>query len=252
MEFGINLYTVRTKIKTPEDFLATAVKLKDMGYSFLQFSGGVYNPEVIKSVSDKTNMPIVLTHVPMQRILNDTDALMKEHESFGCRNIGLGAMPGESVSDDERVVKDIAELNTVAKHMADNGFKFFYHHHHMEMRKMPNGQTVLEYMIENAPYINFTVDTFWLQYGGVSVLEYVNKLKGRIECAHLKDYKVMQNDFSCKIAAVGEGNINFADVVPALCNAGAEYLLVEQDNACEFDNMWEQVNSSITYLKNNF
>ena len=252
MEFGINLYSVRTKIQTPEDFLDTAIRLKNMGYSFFQFSGGVYDPEVIKSVSQKTSMPIVLTHVPMQRILNDTDALMKEHESFGCRNIGLGAMPWESVADDERVVKDIAALNKAGEYMSERGFNFFYHHHHIELRKLPGGETVLEYMIKNAPAVNFTVDTYWLQYGGVSVLEYTDKLKGRIECAHLKDYKVEPKDFSCRIAAVGDGNINFGDVVPALCRAGAKYLLVEQDNACDFEDTWGQVESSINYLKNNF
>ena len=87
----------------------------------------------------------------------------------------------------------------------------------------------------------------------MSVLEYINKLRGRIECAHLKDYKVSDDgNFKCGISAVGEGNINFGDVIPALCASGAKYLLVEQDNACDFEDIWAQVNSSITYLKNNF
>ncbi len=250
MELGINLFTIRTEIKTPEDFLASAYKLRDMGYSFMQFSGGPYDHEVIKSVSEETAMPIVLTHVPMDRILNDTDALMKEHEYFNCYNIGLGAMPGDVVQDDDLLVKKVTELNEAGKRMKENGFKFFYHHHGMELRKLECGITVMDYMIENAPNINFTVDTYWLQIGGVSVLEYIKKLNGRIECAHLKDYKMCYRpDFHQEISAVGDGNINFKDVVPAIINSGAKYLLVEQDNAPDFDDIWGEVKKSIDYLK---
>lgn len=251
MDFGLNLYSLRSLIKTSDGFLDTATKLKDMGYSFLQFSGGVYDADVIKSVSEKTAMPIVLTHVPMTRILNETDVLMKEHESFGCHNIGLGAMPRETLNTDEAVARDVEALNKAGEHMAKNGFKFFYHHHQIEFKKMSDGTTIMDYIIKNAPFINFTVDTYWLQYGGVSILEYINKLNGRIECAHLKDYKI-NADFSPKIAPVSEGNINFADVIPALLKVGAKYLLVEQDNAVEAENPLDQVEISIKYLKNNF
>ena len=37
--YGINLYSLRNSIKTEPEFIETAIKLRDMGYSFLQFSG---------------------------------------------------------------------------------------------------------------------------------------------------------------------------------------------------------------------
>jgi hypothetical protein len=125
MEAGINLYTLRNSIATESDFLATAHKLRDMGYSYLQFSGGTYDPDVIARVSKESGLPFVLTHIPIERIIGDTDALMEEHARFGCKNIGLGAMSGKIIADEDAYKAKIEELDTAGEKMEKNGFKFF-------------------------------------------------------------------------------------------------------------------------------
>ena len=39
MKFGLNLYSIRNLVGTPEGFRETAHKLKEMGYDTLQISG---------------------------------------------------------------------------------------------------------------------------------------------------------------------------------------------------------------------
>lgn len=252
MKAGLNLYSIRNLIKTEEDFSATAKKLKEMGYDYIQYSGGPYDPEVIKRVSEESGLPVVLTHVPMDRIINDTDKLMEEHAYFGCYNIGLGAMPKEVILDEQLCKETIAKLNDAGKRMQEKGFKFFYHNHHIEFYKH-NGQTVFDYMIENAPYINFTADTYWLQYGGVDVLDYLEKLKGRIECVHLKDYTIVADNewFKPQFTSVGDGTINYKKIVPHLVEWGVKYFLVEQDNAATLPDTLAPIERSIKYIKNN-
>ena len=97
--YGINLYSLRNSIKTEPELLETAIKLREMGYSFLQFSGTAFDADMIKRVSDESGLPFVLTHVPMDRIIGDTEALMEEHARFGCKNIGLGAMGSKIIMD---------------------------------------------------------------------------------------------------------------------------------------------------------
>ena len=145
MKVGLNLYSIRNLIATEEDFLATAHKLREMGYDYLQYSGGEYDPARIARVSKEAGLPVYLTHVPMDRILNDTDALMAEHESFGCRNIGLGAMPHDILLDDEKFKQTVAALDAVAVKMEQRGFRFFYHHHQFEFMKR-NGETLFDYI----------------------------------------------------------------------------------------------------------
>ena len=71
MEAGINLYSLRKQISTEADFLATANRLREMGYSYIQFSGGPYDADMIARVSKESGLPVVLTHVPMDRILGE-------------------------------------------------------------------------------------------------------------------------------------------------------------------------------------
>lgn len=253
---GLNLFSIRNLIETEEDFLATAHKLREMGYDYMQFSGAEYDPARIKRVSEASGLPVYLTHVPMDRILNDTDALMAEHESFGCHNIGLGAMPRDVLLDEEKFKETVAKLDAVAVKMAQNGFAFFYHHHQFEFMKR-NGETLFDYMLKNAPHINFTVDTYWLQYAGVDILATLDKLKGRIGCTHLKDYAIEyvekddKKEFKPVFAPVGNGNIDFAPVVKKMHDCGAKYFFVEQDNASKLPDTLGEVEQSVRYIKNN-
>lgn len=255
MEAGLNLFSLRQAIKSEEDFLATALRLREMGYTYLQFSGAPFNADMIARVSKESGLPIVLTHVPMDRIIGDTEALMEEHSRFGCKNIGLGMMPIETIIDEAACKAKIEELEAAGEKMAKNGFKFFYHHHQFEFVKY-GGETVFDYMLRTTKYINFTADTYWLQYGGVDVEKFLEKLSGRIECVHLKDYmmnttKKDDGKYEMKpiFAPVGDGTLDFKAAVAAAKKSGAEYFLVEQDNAPELDDPFGLVERSIKYIK---
>lgn len=254
MQAGLNLYSIRNYLDTEERFLEAAMALKEMGYSYMQYSGGAFDADRIARVSARSGLPVILTHVPMDRIINDLQALMEEHEKFGCKNIGLGAMPPDAIADEVKCKSMIEQLNRAGETMQQNGFSFFYHHHHFEFFKHGE-QTVFDYIIENAPHINFTLDTYWLQYGGVDIGNTIDRLKGRICCVHLKDYMITNapdkpGAFTPVFAPVGDGNIDFASLIPRMQAAGAQYFLVEQDNAATLPNTMEQVERSIRYIKN--
>lgn len=256
MTFGLNLYSIRNLIKTEEAFNKTAEKLKEMGYQSIQYSGGPYDAEMIRRVSTRHGLPVVLTHVPIERILRDTDTLMAEHESFGCHNIGLGMMPKTSLADKKQFVKTVADLERVGEYMESRGFRFFYHHHHVEFSKF-NNQTLFDYMVENAPHIHFTADTYWLQYGGVDICDTIDRLAGRVECLHLKDYRIIPNPekegaYLPIISSVGDGNIDFQKVIAHAKAAGTRHFLVEQDNAADASDPAAEVERSIRYLTRHF
>jgi sugar phosphate isomerase/epimerase len=251
-EIGLNLYSLRNCIATEEDFLSTAIRLREMGYTFLQYSGAAFDADRITRVSKESGMPVVLTHVPADRIINETEQLMEEHAKFGCKNIGLGALGMKIIGDRDLCFSKLESLERAAEKMEKNGFSFFYHNHHHEFFKY-NGETIFDYMIKNAPHINFTFDTYWAQYGGVSVIEFIEKLKGRIACVHLKDYKIaLKEKLVPDFAPVGDGNINFKAIIPKMLEAGAEYFIVEQDNAADAEDPFGEAKRSIDYLKKEF
>ena len=261
MKAGINLYSIRNLIKTEEDFLDTALKLKEMGYISMQYSGAEFVPDRLKRVSEATGLPIVLTHMPADRILNDTDKLMEEHAVFGCKNIGLSATPLKNMVTEENIIDEklcktkLEELNKAGEYMKKNGYSFFLHNHHYEFIRMSSGERIFDHIVENCPNINFTLDTYWLQHAGVDVLATIEKLKGRIGCVHLKDYKVIaapkQDRFDACPAfeCVGYGNMDFKTIVPKMKEAGAEHFLVEHDTASSTPDPLYTMEKSIRYIQ---
>ena len=261
MKAGINLYSIRNLIKTEEDFLDTALKLKEMGYISMQYSGAEFVPDRLKRVSEASGLPIVLTHMPADRIVNDADKLMEEHAVFGCKNIGLGSIPIVAMVTEENIVDEklcktkLEELNKAGEYLAKNGYNFFLHNHHYEFMRMSNGERIFDYIVENAPHINFTLDTYWLQHAGVDVLATIEKLKGRIGCVHLKDYKVIVDtrldyfDACTAYESVGYGNMDFKTIVPKMQEAGTEHFLVEHDNAATMPDPMGIMEKSIRYIQ---
>ncbi len=252
MKVGLNLYSVRNLISNEKDFLDTSLKLKEYGYSYIQYSGGPYDPKVIKRVSEESGLPVYLTHVSLDRILHDTDKLMEEHASFGCYNIGNGYLPIDKLINEENGLENIVkELSVASEKMKKNGFKLFHHNHQCEFIKF-KGKTILEYMCENAPDLNYTFDTYWAQYGGVELSPFIKKLKGKIDCVHLKDYVLSLGDnglYAPKFAPIGDGTIDFKNLVKVMKEADVKYFFVEQDNAAELPDTLSYVKKSIDYIK---
>lgn len=255
MKYGLNLFSIRNCIQTADRFMDTAHALRSMGYDYMQFSGAPYDHEVIARVSRESGLPVVLTHVPYSRIVGDTDRLMAEHEHFGCRNIGLGAMTSEALRDPSVFDAQVAELDRAGKYMAERGFTLFYHHHHFEFARYRK-TTYFAYLLEHAPHIHFTLDTYWLQYGGADVCDTITRLAGRAECLHLKDYKIVgeAGDFGSYhplITSVGDGNLDFDRILDVARRSGTQYFLVEQDNAADAPDPLAEAAKSIAFLKDN-
>ena len=80
--------------------------------------------------------------------------------------------------------------------------------------------------------MGFTLDTFWLQAAGCDVIDWLDRLKDRIPCVHLKDMTVSNRER--RMAPVGEGNMNFKGIMKKLDEIGTtKYALVEQDTCYE-------------------
>ena len=250
MKVGLNLYSLRDLVQTQKGFAEVLQKVEQMGYSYIQLSGVPLSPQVIAQESNKAGLPVYLTHQPFDELVNNTQKVMDDHAVFGCKYIGLGWLSPEVLSDKVKLTEATEKLERVGKIMKDNGFTFFLHHHHNEFYK--NGeQTALDFIIENAPSVHFIVDTYWVQYGGEDPVKFFNRVNGRCECVHFKDYRICRNSdggMAPRFAPVGNGTLDFPAIVQAAKNAGTKYFFVEQDDAGEYPDPLGQVKQSIDYI----
>ncbi len=194
MKIGAQLYTVRLYTQTVSDFACTVKKIADMGYSYVQLSavGSAVTPQAAREICDEAGLGIVLTHSDVNRILNDTDRLIEEHNILGCDHIGLGAMP-DKYRTPEWIRYFVEDFKEPAKKIAAAGKRFMYHNHNFEFQKIsiPGYEKpvrIIDYLMEGfAPEeLGFTLDTYWVPTAGGDVCGWIAKRTGRIPCVHLK------------------------------------------------------------------
>ena len=241
------LYSVRTAAQTPEGIEATFEKIQKIGYEGVQVSGiGQIDAERLRDISKKTNLPIVCTHSPFDRIVNDTDELIKEHKIYGCPVVGLGYLPRQYQGSKANLDTFLKLIEGPARKIKSAGLDFAYHNHHFEFAPLPDSDKVIfDVMLEDCPDWTFIVDTYWVEYAGRSAVEYMKKVGAeRLNNVHYKD---MAPDRS--ICACGLGTIDFKAITDACVELGVQNALVEQDNAVDFPDMFEQMEISFKNLR---
>ena len=229
MILGAQLYTVRNYTQTEKDLDYTLGQIAKIGYTTVQISAIAPSIKAVtvRELCDRHGLQIVLTHSDPNRILNDTEQLIEDHKIMGCRYIGLGSMP-DKYRTPEWIDHFVTDYKEAALKIKRAGMLFMYHNHNFEFEKV-KGKYYLGYLIEGfAPEeLGFTLDTYWLQAAGLDVCQWINKLKDRIPCVHLKDMAMLRHE--AVMAPVLEGNMNFERILKTLKDTNCENLLVEQD-----------------------
>ena len=247
MQIGAQFYTVRNQCQTLEDFALTLRKVADIGYKNVQISGTCpYEAEWLKAQLAANDLKCVLTHIPVPRLVGETQQVIADHHVFGCEHIGLGWYAFNEDKPEESYANFMATFPRVAQEICDGGRYFMYHNHDNEFKLAPGSkQIVLERLAQEIPVdvMGFTLDTFWIQAGGGDPAQWVEKLAGRVPVIHLKDYA-----YGRRMAVVGEGNINFDRVFEKAEKSGTKYMLVEQDD-CNGEDPIECLRRSYEYLK---
>ena len=241
------LYTLRDFLKTPEDIKKTLKQVKDLGYNAVQLSGlGQIEPVMLKSFADENDLKICATHCPYNRFKDDLNNLIKEHKIYDCKFIGIGAMPQELRQNKDAYISFAKEFNEIGKRVSQEGLRFVYHNHRFEFESF-NGRTGMDILFEetDSDAFGFLLDTYWVQAGGANPVDWIYKLKGRMDVIHLKDMAI-KNDQQI-ITEVGNGNLNWNNIIKAARETEVSWFAVEQDT-CP-GNPFDSLKQSITYLE---
>lgn len=250
MKLGAQLFSVRAHLKTPEDVRATFLKMKEIGYQNVQLSGHApIDAEILRDICKESGLSIVVTHTAPQRILEETDAVIAEHKTFGCPIIGIGAMPKEYRESAEGARAFVETFTPAIKKIEKSGLQIAYHNHAFELTTAyDESRNVFDYLIDACPTWQFTADVYWIQKGGYDIATYLRKIGSeRLTNVHFKD---MANNEEKGICACGDGVIDFKALTAVCEELGVKNILVEQDNAADFEGGdIAQMEKSFAYLR---
>ena len=232
------------------DFATTLEKIAQIGYRVVQVSGTcAYDPLWLSEQLKRLDLKCVLTHYDQDRMASETDQVVAEHKQFDCRHIGIGCIKNGLKNGMDDYISFRDTFKPVGKRMSELGCRLMYHNHDMEFERCGEGKKIyLEKMAEDfsSDELGFTIDTYWVQAGGGNPAKWIRSLSGRVPCVHLKDMTYAQGEK--RMAPIYEGNMDFDSILEACEQAGAQYLLVEQDD-CYGDNPFECLKTSYLNLK---
>ncbi|MDR3247854.1 MAG: sugar phosphate isomerase/epimerase [Treponema sp.] len=249
MKLAAQLYNVRDYTKTPEAIEATLRRVKAIGFDVIQISGfGPCDVDLLAGWIKELGLEVCVTHVPWARLADPGELalVIAEHKKIGCGQVGLGMRPGDVYpSSYEGWTRFIKKMNGIIAQVQDAGLVFSYHNHELEFEKW-QGETAFDRLIRECPHLDFVLDTFWVQAGGANPVTCIKKLKGRIRTIHFKDFRV--RDRTRQFAEIGQGNIEWDEIIPLCLAQQIPYAAIEQDADFLVD-PFESLAQSLAFLK---
>lgn len=264
---ALQVYSIRGEME--KDFFGTLKKVKEMGYSGVEFAGLYgHDPLEVKNACEEIGLVPLSAHVSLGEFHADLEGTIDCYKKLGCRYIVVPWMSGDDIADEKKRVETFALFNKIGEKAKAAGMVFQYHNHDFEFEKA-DGKHLLDILYEGvSPEILQTqIDTCWANVGGVNPAEYLRKYAGRIPTVHLKDFagsksenmyaligidesKKNYAEGSFEFRPVGKGLQNFKEIVAAADEGGAEWVIVEMDSPSMGLTDMECAEESIKYLLN--
>lgn len=247
-QIAAQLYTLHEFCKTPADTAKSLKKVRAIGYETVQVSGIAPMPVAeLKAMLDGEGLTCCATHEPAQAILENTSSVIDRLNELDCRYTAVPSPGTYDVSTLKNVLAFAAKMDAAGAKMREAGQTLCYHNHHTEFVQF-DGKTMLDifYGETDPQNLQGEPDTYWIQYGGASPLEWCSKLQGRLPLIHLKDYGI-NAEGQPAFREIGKGNLNWNAILPAAEAAGCQWFIVEQDT-CEGD-PFDALKTSFDFLK---
>jgi sugar phosphate isomerase/epimerase len=186
--------------------------------------------------------------MPGDSLQKDFDKIVQDAKQLDAHLLRIGMLPLTALRSVDEVINFAKQANEYAARLHEQGIDLYYHNHHVEFAKT-DGKYLLDVIADNSPAMGLEIDVHWVQRGGLDPVRTIDKYAGRAAMIHLKDYRIgelppeafellQKGDIKAfmeqfknvvQFAEVGEGNLDFESIIAHARTAGAQYLLVEQD-----------------------
>ena len=258
---ALQVYSVRDAAAA--DFAGTMKELKAMGYDGVELAG-TYGMALAdcKKILDEVGLALVSAHIPMDQL--ESDAVLDDYAAVGVKFVAIPWLEGPQ--NLEELEAALARIEKIGQRAKARGMQLLYHNHEFEFEKLNDAYILDTYYARIAPeYLQTELDTCWVNVGGEEPAAFVRKYAGRAPIVHLKDfeggktanmYALIGTDSAKEDSAgkfefrpIGYGRQNIPAILEASEEAGAGWVVVEQDSPSMGKTPMECVKMSIEYLK---
>jgi sugar phosphate isomerase/epimerase len=246
---AIQLYSVREELEA--DFEGTLQVLREMGYDGIEMVG-MYGrtPTEIMEICAKYELELISMHISVDEVMNWSKAQLVEYKEMGCKQVVLCYLPPAYRYGTECYPILMSKLREMGEYGQEIGLLVAYHNHDFEFLKADD-KYVLDMLYEeiSEEILKAELDTCWIHVGGEKPADYIRKYAKRMLAVHLKDYRPSDDGLEICMCPIGQGVLDFQDILKASEEAGASWMVVEQDFPSRGATPLECARMSIEYLK---
>lgn len=237
--FGIQLYTLRSEMdKDPTNVLR---QVAAFGYAQVEnYEGrqGLWwgmGHKQMKALCDELGLDLVASHCNFVEKFEEKAAQAAE---VGMKYlVAPWVGPQKKLDDFKRIADTFNRCGEICK---QNGLRFAYHNHDYSFKEL-EGQLPQDVLMQNTDpdLVDFEMDIYWVVTAGADPAEWLRRYPKRFTLCHIKDRKKDaapdEKDASC---ILGQGSIDFPDILRVAKEQGMQYYIVEQeryDDSTPFD-----------------
>jgi sugar phosphate isomerase/epimerase len=218
---GLQLWTIREECD--RDLAGTLRRVGELGYDGVElFQLHGHDAAQVRAWLDAAGLAALGRHATLDLLETQPEQLTAELTTLGADHLALSWVDPDGL--DKSLV---ARIEAVANAFQQTGITFGFHNHWAELRPLDDGRTFLDLLRElPAELLWLELDLGWIWQAGADPAEQLDRTAGRCPIVHLKDYVSREDRDDVPI---GDGVVGYEGLVPAAVAAGAEWLVVEED-----------------------
>lgn len=213
------LYTVRDECE--RDLEGTLNTVADLGYEGVelwQLHG--HEATQVRGWLDELGLVAAGRHAGLEALETELPRLAEELAVLGTDRIALSWI--------EPSREAVPRIAAVAEAAREAGLRLGFHNHAAELQPLDGGGETFLDLLRELPsellWLELDLGLVW--HGGGDPAAELAKTTGRCPLVHVKDFRSRAGRDD---VPVGDGAVGYEQVLPAAVQAGAEWLLVEED-----------------------
>ena len=224
MDFGVQLYNFRNELS--QDFPGCLKEIAKLGFAGVEFAAsyGDIAPDELSARLKELNLQCAGTMFRAESLLDDRNIAYDYAKALKSPAVTISAS-----GDFTQIWKEVAEkCGRIGEIAAKHGTVFSYHNHWREFADVDGVSAMDRILAATDPAkVLMEPDVCWLTRGGVDPADFIRKYARRIRQVHLKDSKVPED--RDQLTELGNGTVDLKGVYQAAREAGALWLIYEQD-----------------------
>ena len=254
---GLQLYSLRAQTK--ESTTGALDLAKSYGVKEVELAGtGSLTPELFAAELKSRGFAPISGHFGYGLFEKDISAVIRDAKALGLKFV---IVPYPPVTKDKPFTEEVAhsmaaKFNEWGAACQKAGLRFGYHPHGLEFRPTAAGQgeTMFDILVREtkADLVTYEMDVYWVYITGLDPAKLLAKYPTRWSLVHIKD---MLKDFArgthtggspatAKVT-VGEGQINWAEVLAAAQKIGVQHYFLEDETTTPL----KSIPDSFQYLR---